>query len=435
MQKIFFLLPLFLLFPTILVADGNNVFNVREFGAVGNGTIKDTVAIQKAIDTATQAGGGRVLLTPGTYLSGTIYLKNNVDFHLTAGAVLLGSPDKEDYNTLDFCQQNRVFTSDFVSGGHLVVAVEQKNVSISGNGRIDGNSQVFLKDMESDRFLPKQKVLWRPAQMIFFCECSSVKIHDVELFNSPYWTCFLHGCENIFIEGVQIKNRLDTPNGDGIDIDCCQCGVVSNCVIESGDDCITLRANEEPLKKKRPCEYISVTNCVLKTSCQAVRVGVGNGIIRHCTFSNLAIRETNVGLNFHSSYSPQSRGTTIENIRFDNIVMTANVPFTMTLGHALAETKIRNVSFHGISGIVKSTSYISGKPDNKLINISFENIHLTVPQKTKPFKIFQFSHINGLSLENVRIFEWDKPNQISEFDIGVSEIEHGIYKCCLPTPK
>ncbi|MDR0871035.1 MAG: hypothetical protein LBN39_09620 [Planctomycetaceae bacterium] len=414
MPKILSSLLSFLLFPAVLLSAENGVFNVRDFGAVGDGKTKDTAAIQKAIDAAAEAGGGRILLTPGTYLSGTIYLKSNTDFHLTAGAVLFGSPDKEDYNAADFCVQNRVFKSDFMSGGHLVVVVEQENVSISGSGRIDGNGKAFLQDPESKRFLPKNKVPWRPAQMVFLCECLNVKIRDVELFHTPYWTCFLHGCEDVLVDGIRIKNRLDTANGDGLDIDCCQRVVVSNCNIESGDDSITLRASEEPLKKKRPCESIAISNCVLKSACQAVRVGVGSGKIRHCTFSNLVIRETNVGLNFHSSYSPQSSGTTIENIRFDNVVIDANVPFTMTLGYASPETKIRNISFRGISGIARSTSPLSGKPENKLINVSFKDIDMVIPQGTKPFNLFQFQHIDGLRLENVRISEWDKPTQALE---------------------
>jgi len=431
------LLLVTLLFPLILFAaelPKDHVFNVRDFGAVGNGVAKDHTAIQKAIDAATASGGGQVLLTPGTYLSGTIYLKSNVDLHLIAGAVLLGSSDPEDYNAADFCPQNHASAADNTSGAHLVVAVEQNNVTISGRGRIDGNGKAFLKDSESDRFLPKNKVKWRPAQMIFLCESTNITVRGVELFNTPYWTLFLHGCEDFVIDGVRIKNRMDTANGDGIDIDCCQRGTVSNCLIESGDDSITLRASGgDRLKKKRPCEFVAITNCILKTSCQAVRVGVGDGIIRYCTFSNLAIHETRTGLNFHSSYSANSPGAAIENIRFDNIVMDVKVPFVMTLGHAVSETKIRNVYFRGISGVCRSPSFIGGKADNPLLNISFEDIDLAVPQGTEPFTALQLSHIDGLRLHNVRFFEGDKANGPSPFGIKLSGIENGVYERCLPS--
>lgn len=425
------------LFSTILIAvepPKDHVFNVRDFGAIGDGKTKDHLAIQKAIDAATQSGGGRVLLPPGTYLSGTIYLKSNVDLHLIPGAVLFGSPDKEDYNAPDFCPQNRVFVNEFMSGAHLLVAVEQNNITLSGRGRIDGNATAFLKDPNSDLFLHRRNVAWRPGQMIFFCECINVNIRDVELFHSPYWTCFLHGCEDFLIDGVRIFNRPDTWNGDGIDIDCCQRGIISNCNIDSGDDCITLRASDKALKTKRPCEFITVTNCVLKTVCQAVRVGVGTGTIRHCTFSNLVIRETRTGLNFSASYSAGSPGTTIENIRFENIVMDTKVPFVMTLGYAVETTNIRNISFRRISGLCRETSPVRGKPGNPLLNVSFEDIDLVVPKDTKPFTALQLSHIDGLRLHNVRFTEWDKPSGPSPFEIKVSEIENGIYERCLPMP-
>jgi len=248
------------------------------------------------------------------------------------------------------------------------------------------------------------------------------------LANSPYWTCFLHGCEDFLIDGVRIYNRPDTANGDGVDIDSCQRGTISNCHIESGDDCITLRANDAPLKKKRPCEYITITNCVLKTPHQAVRVGVGDGKIRHCTFSNIAIRETRVGLNFHSSYLASSAGTTIENIRFDNIVMDVQVPFTMTLGHAAETTKIRNIYFRGISGVFRATSPVGGKPGNPLLNISFEDIDLATPAGAQSFTALQLSHIDGLRLNNVRFFEWDRPNSPSPFEIKLMAIVNGPHE-------
>ena len=108
--------------------------NVRDFGAKGDGTTLDTEAIQKAID-----AGGMVYFPPGIYLSGTLYLKSDGGLDLSPGAHLLASPDRKDYNADDFCEQNRVFASEQVSGAHFIVAVEQHNITIRGGGRIDGN--------------------------------------------------------------------------------------------------------------------------------------------------------------------------------------------------------------------------------------------------------------------------------------------------------
>ena len=115
--------------------------NVLDFGAVGDGKAKDTAAVQKAID-----AGGIVFFPPGVYLCGTLYLKSCGGLELAPGAVILGSPDKEDYNADDFCVQNSFSTVERSSGAHLIVVLEQHDVVIRGGGRIDGNRQAFYGD-------------------------------------------------------------------------------------------------------------------------------------------------------------------------------------------------------------------------------------------------------------------------------------------------
>ncbi|MDO4630069.1 MAG: glycosyl hydrolase family 28 protein [Planctomycetia bacterium] len=352
------------------------VYNIIDFGAVGDGVTMNTIAIQKAIDTAHADGGGMVEVPHGTFLSGSIFLKSYVTLHLAQNAVLKASEKPEDYTPVDFCPQNRAFAGDFVKGSHFIIAVEQKNVKICGEGTINGSGEHFLKDPESNRLLPKQKVPWRPGQMVFFCECENVTVEDVLLTNSPYWTSFFHGCVGVRIDGVRIRNRRDAANADGIDIDCCRNVRISNCDIDTCDDCITLRASTEPLKVKRPCENVVVTNCILSSACQAVRVGVGDGLIRNAVFSNLVIHNTNVGLNFHSSYSPMSLGTTIKNIRFQNITMDTETAFHMTYGHAASDRTISDVYFCDISGTARRTSFLLGKPGQTLKNIHFRDVIL-----------------------------------------------------------
>jgi polygalacturonase len=298
--------------------------NVRDFGAAGDGATRDTAAIQRALD-----AGGVAYLPPGEYLTGTLYLRSNGGLELAPGAVLRGSPNPADYDE-NCCEQNRVFASEMVSGAHLLVACEVQNVVIRGGGRIHGNREAFFSGAEDPvrpgKFLRPE---WRPGQMLFFCESAGITITDVELYESPYWCCFLHGCEHVNIRGVRIMNHRMTPNSDGIDLDCCRFVTVSDCRIDSGDDCITLRANAAPLKNPRPCEKIAVTNCVLSSPCQAIRVGVGDGVIRDAVVSNLVIHDTRSGIQLVSRYSSKSPGVTIENILFSNIAMKCRRPLAV----------------------------------------------------------------------------------------------------------
>ena len=142
--------------------------NVRDFGAVGDGRTKDTAAVQRAID-----AGGMVDFPPGTYLCGTLYLKSHGGLHLESGAVLLASPDREDYNADDFCPQNGVFAPEKVSGAHFIVSVEQEDITIEGPGRIDGNRQAFYEPPEEMEKIWSSPIDWRPAQMIFLSEVSA----------------------------------------------------------------------------------------------------------------------------------------------------------------------------------------------------------------------------------------------------------------------
>src|SRR5690606_6554752 len=105
------------------------------------------------------------------------------------------------------------------------------------------------------------------GQMVFFCRCTKVAVSDVQLLNSTYWTMFLLGCTDVKIRGLHVENVLATPNGDGIDIDCCRNVTISDCIIRTSDDSLTLRANDYLLgENAQSCKNVVVTNCVLRTA-------------------------------------------------------------------------------------------------------------------------------------------------------------------------
>ncbi|MDD4538834.1 MAG: glycosyl hydrolase family 28 protein [Lentisphaeria bacterium] len=350
------------------------MLNVKDFGAVGDGVSKDTVAVQRALD-----AGGMVHVPAGVYLCGSLYLRSNGGLDLAPGAVILGSPDKEDYNAPDFCPQNRPFPPECSYGAHLLIAVEQENVVIRGRGRIDGNRQAFYELAEKREQIWSRHIAWRPSQMLYFCECRGVQICDAHLDNAPYWTCFLHGCVDVSIRGLRIDNPMHTRNGDGIDIDCCQNVTVSDCIIDSGDDCITLRGNAAPLKTPRPCENITINNCVLRTICNAFRIGVGNGLVRNCTVSNVVIHDSRMGICLCTKYSAAPRAVQIEDISFNNVFIEADRPIAIAIGaHGAADgpgiKPIQRISFNQIRGRGCVGNLIQGRALGDIRDISFRDV-------------------------------------------------------------
>lgn len=361
-------------------------YDVRDYGAVGDGLVKETQALQKAIDACHEAGGGRVVLTAGNYLSGTLYLKSNVELHLTNGAVLKASADVEDYNPEDIFPENVAFPSENMTARHLIIAYQAENIAVTGNGTIDGNSSAFFEPLPSGKTASYRYKSgnypikeWRPGQMVFFCLCKNVNASDVKLLNAPYWTFFLLGCEDVQIRGLTIENPAATANGDGIDLDCCRNVTVSDCIIRTGDDSITIRANRNALGHQAiASENITVSNCVLSTPCNAIRIGVGEGEIRNCLFGNIIVPEASRGISIVSLYrkTENSRhGTSIENIHFSDFILNADVPFTVGVGHeASPPGAIRDISFNRFRITAHAAAQIAGNDIVQVQRIALNNI-------------------------------------------------------------
>ena len=292
--------------------------------------------------------------------------------------MLLGSPDLDDYCAADCCPQNYSSprTSENISGGHLIYGVGVKNVTLKGPGRIDGNSRHFFLhgnyvDVGKRVTLPD-----RPGQMIWFADSENIRILDMEITGAPYWSCFIHNCTNVWIRGCDVHTESSeyiTHNGDGLDIDRCRFVHISDCHIDTHDDCITLRASgAERLSSPQNCEYITVSNCTLSSKCNAIRLGVGEGLIREAVFTNLCIYNSKTAFNLVSGYTRTEQGASIEGVRFSNIRIEAER--LMKIHHMRGEGRFRNIEFDGISGNVTSDSQIWAKRDYPFEDISLRNI-------------------------------------------------------------
>ena len=356
-------------------------FDVRAYGAKGDGVARDTAAIQAAVDAACAAGGGTVEFAPGTYLTGSVWLRDNVDFHVGHGAVLKGSPDPADYCASNCCPQNSASSKkgDNTSGGHLLLGVGVRNVTLRGPGKIDGNSSAFLLDKSGNRYPDKKALPFRPAQMVWFVDSADIRIVDVELADAPYWSCFLLNCDRVWIRGCHVHTerlRYHTFNGDGIDVDRCRWVTISGCRIDTADDCITLRASSgSRLADPRDCAYVTVSDCNLSTSCNAIRPGVGEGRIHDAVFSNITISDARTAFNFVAAYGRASRGPDITGIRIHNVRVDAQ--HLLLMHHMYAtEALFRDIVFDGVSGTVRRPSRIYAKKTRPFENITFRNVEL-----------------------------------------------------------
>jgi polygalacturonase len=180
------------------------VFNVLEFGAVGDGVTLDTAAIQKAIDAAAVAGNGaRVLVPKGhRFLISTLELRPNIDFHIHGGAELVISTNRTDYKS------NGVLT-----------ALNAENLTISGTGKFIGQALAFMTgyDKTNEWWLFKE---WRP-KMFILTGCTNLVVRDLSFGDAPEWGLHLLGCRRVLVDGIKVRNHLDVPNCDGIDPDHC----------------------------------------------------------------------------------------------------------------------------------------------------------------------------------------------------------------------
>lgn len=353
-------------------------FNILDFGAKQE-SMNNAKAIQAAIDSCTFSGGGRVLVPAGNYVTGTLILKDNVELHVSCGAVLLGSKNIEHYPNIK-PEYVSLRTSGFVK--QLIYAENVKNIKISGFGEINGQGKDF-------RRVGNDEGVNRP-HMIQFISCYNVSISDVSLKNSGAWMQHYLACEQVQIRGLKIFNH-NNYNNDGLDIDGCKNVTVSDIISDTDDDGITLKS-----ASGRPCENISITNCVVSSHCNAIKMGTeSNGGFRNISISNCVVKPSVIN---NSVFYGQKIGIsgvsleivdggTMEGIVVSGIKIEGTFsPIFIRLGNRArpyqAGVEITNVGKLGdvlisdihISNANNIACSITGLPDNPVKNIVFNNI-------------------------------------------------------------
>jgi polygalacturonase len=397
-----------LIVPGYVAAKGPSplAFNVRRFGALGDGQHLDSPAINRAIETAAAAGGGTVFVPAGTYLCGSIHLTNNLDLYLGPGAVILGAPQ-----SMKVYDQTEAWTPPaYQDGGHtyfhnsLIWGEGLTNVSITGPGMINGGGLV-RSDGLLDRmsgFTDWNKPNVRPEQYppsrlgnkaIALKLCRNVLLRDITIYHGGHFAILVTGCDNLTVNNV----TMDTDR-DGIDIDCCRNTTVSDCRINSPHDDGLCIKSTDALGHPVLTENLTIVNCqvsgfregtLLDGTMKPSRGGTGrikfgtestggfrNVAIANCTFRDclgLAIEEVDGGL--------------LDNVTINNISM-ANVrrcPIYITLGrrdrgpHVSTRSRGREIFISNVTatGVERMSGIqITGMPGDPLDGVRLDNIRL-----------------------------------------------------------
>jgi len=322
-----------------------SVFNLHDYGAVGDGKALETQSFARAIEACTQAGGGTVYVPPGRYLSGTIKLKSHVTLQLEAGATILGSQNPDDYPATENVWGDRPETI-----APLIYAVDAQNITITGRGTIDGQGKIWWKRLELANPNPKRgwpepstpeekaevaKLARDRPRLIRFLRCSDVLIEHVNLRNAANWTVHPMLCEFVRVDGVSIFGDIGSHNTDGINPESCRNVQIVNCRIDTGDDCITLKSGLDEYGRRvgRPTENVTIANCVMHRGHGGVTIGSEmSGGVRNLAITNCIFQATDNGIRIKSQ---RGRGGVVEGVTASNIVMQdVPTPFIITLFYA-----------------------------------------------------------------------------------------------------
>ncbi len=307
-------------------ATNNGIYNVRDFGAAGDGQTLDSPAIQAAI-AACATTGGTVLLPPGRYLSGSLELKSGVNLHISRGATLLGSTNIADYR--EYRPEIRSYNDLFLRHS-LIYGENLQDIAITGAGVIDGQGGAFkvTTRKKPDRYRNRPFI-------IRLVQCRNVRVENLTLQNSAMWMQQYLACENLSLRGIRVYNHCNQ-NNDMIDIDGCRNVVMSDCIGDSDDDAITLKSTSGFLT-----ENVTITNCVVSSHVNAIKMGTeSHGGFRNIVISNIVVKPSAAPGKIYGSKRGEGgitlatvdggilEGVLIHNVRIDSAV----TPIFLRLG-------------------------------------------------------------------------------------------------------
>lgn len=387
-------------------------FSLMDFGAVPDGHTPNTAAFARAVAAVSKAGGGTLDVPAGDYFTGPVELCSSLNLHLEAGARLLFSQNFDDYRI----QGNKYRPLVGAKGCH--------DLEISGAGAFDGQGDPWwvierrVKSAARANGLHDAEI-GRP-RMIILESCTRVRVEGVTLENSPMYHLVPFRCEDVTVDGVTIKAPSDSPNTDGIDPSVSRRVLITRCTIDTGDDCIAVKAGTAGAG---PAEDILVTDCTFLHGhgCSIgsdTNAGVRNMTVRRCTFDG-----TEIGVRLKSG---RGRGGLVENVTYEDLTM-ANVGQAIVVSSYYyglpkpgepdpaqpvgADTPIwRHIVIRNVTakGGTKDAGLLIGLPEMPARDIELDNVSIHAP------KGLRIAYVDGVSLHDVSVTADSGPPLIVE---------------------
>src|ERR1700754_576381 len=416
-------------------------FLITSYGAAGDGKADSTEAIRKAVEACSRAGGGRVVVPAGTFLTGAIHLKSNVNLVVSKGATIKFSQNPEDYLPVVFSRWEGV---ELMNYSPFIYALDQKNIAITGEGTLDGQSdaghwwpwngrgaygwkegtpnqrpdRTALLEM-AEKGVPVEERKFgaghylRP-QFVQPYRCENVLIEGVTIVNSPMWELHPVLCKNVTVRGVKINSH--GPNNDGCDPESCTDVIIEDCEFNTGDDCIAIKSgrNADGRRLKAPTENIIVRGCRMKDGHGGITVGSEiSGGVRNLFAENCKLDSQNLDHALRVKNNAM-RGGLLENLHFRNIEVGQVAHAVITIDFNYEEGAkggftpvVRNYTVEGLKSAKSvhalDVQGLAGAPiyDLRLTNCTFDNVAEANIVKNVNNAMLANVKINGKELEKL----------------------------------
>jgi len=431
----------------------SGTYNITDYGAVKNSDQACTKALQAAVDACTANGGGDVVIPEGVFLIGTVHLKSNVNLYLQSGAVLKGSPNLADYETFTvgkpfgMVHKGMLFTED------------AENVSITGEGHIDGNGEAFFKmttqaqrlDSATTQYTRQKKGFRhmhtdslgdgpvqpneRPYQMFVFSNCKRVTVKDIFVTSSPFWCMHFADCDGVHVNGIRLWNNMLFPNDDGIDVTSCTNVIIDGCDIRAGDDALNIAGFNHHYEipgfrhLRHPSGNIIISNCNLQSNSSGLRIGFEDqNSVENIRVSNVNITNSSRGININVRDEGSMKNITFTNMYIQTRIPTGDwwgngEPIHISAIRSKPDVKlgqIENVQFNDIICKGDNGMLIYGTDESIIKNITLKNITFEFVDSRLNDVAGGNIDLRGASNNKKQLFASDIPGLLAQYVDGLT---------------